>query len=81
MDNAPFEKDNKRAWWMIALGIILMPILLCTFILDRFLMVFMVMSDGPDIVEYFQDMKYIGISLLRNLMIVIVATLIWWICN
>jgi hypothetical protein len=73
------KNDNNSKWYMVALGILLMPILLCTFIIDRFLMVFLVMSDAPDIVEYFQDMKYIGISLLRTVVVTIVTLIVMWI--
>lgn len=66
---------------MMILGGILMPILFCTFIMDRFLMIFMVMGNGPDIVEYYQDMKYVGISILRSFMMALVTFLIWWICS
>ena len=78
MDKELKNRGDRKAWYLIVIGIILMPIFLCTFIIDRFMMVFMVMSDAPDIVEYFQDMKYIGISLLRNLTTFLVALFIWW---
>tara|TARA_R110000772_G_scaffold88986_9_gene184678 strand:+ start:3071 stop:3310 length:240 start_codon:yes stop_codon:yes gene_type:complete len=66
---------------LFVLGLILTPILLTTFIIDRFLMIFLVMGHGPDIVEYFQDMKYIGISTLRTFIVAIVGFFIWWLCR
>jgi hypothetical protein len=72
--------DKRGAkWYMVTLGIILMPILFCTFIIDRFLMVFLVMGDAPDIVEYFQDIKYIGISILRVIVATLVTLIAMWI--
>lgn len=66
---------------MIALGIICTPIFFCTFIIDRFLMVFLVMGHAPDLIEYYQDIKYIGMSILRSVTVTLVAILIWWLCR
>lgn len=71
-------KNKGGKWYMMALGIILMPIFFVTFIMDRFLMVFMVMGNGPDILEYYQDMKYIGISILRSFMVILVVSFLYW---
>lgn len=62
-------------------GILITPIIFVAFIMDRFVMIFMVMGNGPDIVEYFQDLKYVGISLLRSFMLCLIVSFIWWICN
>jgi hypothetical protein len=75
------ETKKKTRYHMVLIGVLLTPILLCTFIMDRFLMIFMVMGNGPDIVEYFQDMKYIGISILRSAMVILVTSFIWWLCR
>jgi len=79
--NISNKTDRLKSMGMIILGVILTPILLITFIIDRFLMIFLVMGHGPDIVEYFQDMKYIGISILRSLIVALVGFFIWWLCR
>jgi hypothetical protein len=73
------RKQPKGAWYLMVLGLLLAPIFFCTFLVDRFLMVFLVMSDAPDIVEYFQDMKYIAYSLLRMVTLGITIGIILWI--
>ena len=74
-------ESKKRNYILFVLGLILLPVFFCTFIIDRFLMVFMVMGNGPDIVEYYQDMKYIGISVLRSFIVGLIALFIWWLCK
>lgn len=76
-------KETKKAakWYFIALGIILTPVLFITFIIDRFLMVFLVMGHAPDLVEYYQDLKYVGVSILRTVAVAVLTTFIWWLCR
>jgi hypothetical protein len=73
------SNNNRARWYWIALGILLTPILFFIFIMDRFLMVFLVMGNGPDIVEYYQDIKYIGMSILRVTVVTIVSLICMWI--
>jgi len=47
------------------LGILVAPILAAVFLIDRFLMVFLVHQKAPTGIEYFSDLKYIGESVLR----------------
>jgi hypothetical protein len=49
----------------VILGLTLAPILAAVFLIDRFLMVFIVHLKAPTGIEYFSDMKYIGQSVLR----------------
>jgi hypothetical protein len=80
MDKQEIEGKTKQETikriGMVILGILLTPVFFCTFMIDRFLMVFLVMGHAPDIIEYYQDMKYIGISILRTVAVSILALLI-----
>lgn len=58
------------------LGVLLAPIIAAVFLIDRFLMVFIVHLKAPTAIEYFMDMKYIGESLLRVVSFAIVVLLI-----
>jgi len=49
----------------IILGLCLAPILAAIFFVDRFIMVFLVHLKAPTAMEYFDDMKYIGQSVIR----------------
>jgi hypothetical protein len=70
----PLRKHNH---WHTLLGVILLPILFSAFIVDRFIMVFLVVSNAPTIIEYFQDMKYIAWSLLRVFVFTITIIIVW----
>ena len=72
------NKIQNVSWWKVTLGFLLMPILLTLFIVDRFVMVFMVMSDAPTIKAYFEDLEYILISALRNVVLGLVILLNIW---
>ena len=75
------QKRTIKSAGLMLVGILITPIIFVAFIMDRFVMIFMVMGNGPDIVEYFQDLKYVGISLLRSFMLCLIVSFIWWICN
>ena len=72
------NKIQNVSWWKVTLGFLLMPILLTLFIVDRFVMVFMVMSDAPTIKAYFEDLEDILISALRNVVLGLVILLNIW---
>tara|TARA_R110001606_G_scaffold206249_3_gene353910 strand:- start:1594 stop:1833 length:240 start_codon:yes stop_codon:yes gene_type:complete len=74
------ERVNGSKWWMVLVGILLLPIALALFIVDRFVMVFLVMSDAPTIKNYFEDIEYIFISALRSLILAIIIITINWLC-
>jgi hypothetical protein len=82
MDKQEIEGKTKQETikriGMVILGILLTPVFFCTFMIDRFLMIFLVMGHAPDIIEYYQDMKYIGISILRSIAVAILSLIIWW---
>lgn len=72
------ENNPKRRILFAISGAILTPIILCLFIVDRFIMVFLVMTDAPTLKNYFNDVEYILISGLRNLVLAFTILIIKW---
>jgi hypothetical protein len=73
------EKSKLQKAILGIFGVILTPIILCLFIIDRFVMVFLIMSDAPTIKDFFSDIEYIMISALRSLVIFTFIFIVKWI--
>lgn len=70
------KKLSVKRWVKFLIGTILLPVFFVTYMIDRFIMVFLVHMDAPDIVTYFKDINYIAVSCLRNITLLLIMYLI-----
>jgi hypothetical protein len=68
---------NKKEILLFILGVILLPILLTLFVLDRIMLVFLLHLPSPTIREWWRDSDLVGYSIIRLVMVSTILALIY----
>ena len=68
---------KKNKWYHVLLGIILMPLMLVLYLLDRIFLMPMIHLNSERIQDWFRDSDKVGYSIVRMIVVIIVLAIVY----